>query len=161
MILSLSYYILAIGGIWLGQLLGWHNDIWEFYDFPIQPGSPPAWALVAGLVISAAALASLGVAYIGVWRILSGGPDQDFRQLAQNLKRLGLGLIGFWLGYNVLSGAVQHLIVLHLNNTEGFDFGWDPLDLDILFFIIGTAVLAIGRTMQRAWAAEDEVQHFL
>ena len=161
MTVSLIYYFLAIGGIWLGAILGWHNEIWDLYDFPLQDSSPPLWSLLFGLFVTLCALASLAVAYLGVWRILSGGPGQDFRKLAGNLKRLGLGLLGFWLGYNLLSGAVQYLIVVGLDNTDGFDFGWDPLDIDILFFIVGVAVLAIARTLARAWEAEDEVQHFL
>ena len=161
MVLSLAYYTLAIGEIWLGQLLGWHNDIWDMYDFPIQAQSPPVWTLLVGLGVTIGALLSLGMAYFAVWRILSGGAGQDFRGLARNLRRLGLGLLGFWLGYNLLSGVVQHLIVIGLDSTEGFDFGWDPLDLDIVFFITGAAILAIARTMARAIEAEDEVRHFL
>ena len=161
MVLSLAYYALAIGEIWLGQMMGWHNDVWELYDFPVQDSSPPMWTLLIGLLVTAGALASLAIAYVAVWRILSGGRGQDFRKLATNLKRLGLGLLGFWLGYNLLAGAVQHLIVIGLDSTEGFDFSWDPFDLDIVFFITGTAILAIARTMGRAWEAEDEVRHFL
>lgn len=161
MVISLGFYVVALGAIWLGQMLGWHNDIWDLYDFPIQADSPPMWTLLIGSLVTVLGLISLGAAYLGIWRILSGGPGQDFRALARNLKRLGLGLIGFWLCYNILAGGVQYLIAIDVQDTSDFEFYWDPLDLDIVFVIVGIGVLAISRTMERAWRAEDEVQHFL
>jgi len=41
MVLSLAYYTLIFGYVWLGQMLGVHNDIWEMFDFPPQASSPP------------------------------------------------------------------------------------------------------------------------
>lgn len=161
MSVSLIYYVIILVAVWVGQMTGLHNDIWEFYDFPIQPTSPPVWVLLVGLAVTAAALACLGMAYVAVWRILSGGRGQDFRGLARRLRQMGLGLIGFWLGCNILAGAVQHLIVIGVEVTEDFDFSWDPLDLDIIFFIIGIAMMAISQTMERAWMAEEENQQFL
>lgn len=161
MVLSLAYYTLTLGYVWLGQLLGLHNEIWDVFDFPIQASSPPVWTLIIGTLVSAFALVSLGGAYRGAWLILGGGADQDFRSLALNMRRLAWGLIGFWIGYNVLSGALPHLIVVDLVSTDGFDFGWDPLDLDIVFAIAGIVLLAISRTLERAWLAEDETKHFL
>lgn len=161
MSLSLLYYVVILGFAWVGQMTGLHNEIWDFYDFPLQPGSPPFWVLLIGLIVTAAALACLGMAYAAVWRILSGGRDQDFRGLARRLRHVGLGLIGFWLGYNILAGAVQHLIVIGVEVTDEFDFSWDPLDLDIIFFIIGIAMLAISQTLERAWMVEEENRHFL
>ena len=161
MLLSLIYYVVILGVAWIGQMLGLHNEIWELFDFPTQPGSPPLWTLLVGLFVSAGALLCLGMGYMAIWRILNGGREQDFRDLARRLKRVGIGLIGFWLGYNLLSGAVQHLIVIGLEDTRDFDFGWDPLDLDIVFFILGIAMMAISQTLERAWLAEEENQQFL
>jgi len=161
MSLSLIYYVVLLGFLWIGQMAGLHNDIWEMFDFPAQPTSPPFWTLLIGLVVTIFALVSLGAAYLAVWRILNGGRTQDFRDLAQRLRRVGLGLIGFWLGYNILSGVLQYLIVIGLENTDGFEFGWDPLDLDIIFFIIGIALLAISQTLERAWQAEEENKQFI
>ncbi len=161
MSISLLYYVLVLGTLWIGQMAGLHNDIWELYDFPVQPASPPFWALLIGLLVTAVALACLAMAYAAVWRILSGGRGQDFRDLSRRLRTVGLGLIGFWLGYNILAGGVQHLIVIGTEVTDEFDFSWDPLDLDIVFFIIGIAMMAISQTLERAWLAEEENQHFL
>lgn len=161
MVLSLIYYVLLLSYLWVGQITGLHNEVWDFYDFPIQPTSPPLWTLLVGMGVSALALGCLGAAYHAIWRILNGGREQDFRGLARRMKRIGAGLIGCWLGYNLLSGAVQYLIVIGLETTEGFDFEWEPLDLDIVFFIIGIAVLAISQTLERAWLAEEENQQFV
>ena len=161
MALSLIYYVGLLGFAWIGQMTGFHNEIWDFYDFPMQPGSPPFWTLLVGLLVSAGALACLCLAYAAIWRILDGGKEQDFRDLARRLKRVGIGLIGFWFGYNLLAGAVQHLIALGIENTHDFDFAWDPLDLDIVFFILGIAVIAISQTLERAWLAEEENRQFL
>ncbi len=161
MTLSLAYYTLTFGYIWIGQLLSFHNEIWEVFDFPVQPTSPPAWTLIIGLLITAMALWSLANAYRGGWVILSAGPEQDFRDLGKNLRRIAWGLLGFWVGYNVISGVMQYLIVIGLTDLDGFEFGWDPLDLDIVFAIIGVVLLAISQTLERAWLAEDETKHFL
>lgn len=161
MAISLIYYAGLLSYAWIGQMAGLHNDIWEIYDFPTQPGSPPFWTLLAGAVISVVGLSCLGLAYAAIWRILDGGREQDFRDLAKRLRRVGIGLIGFWLGYNLLSGAVQHLIVIGVKDTSDFDFGWDPLDLDIVFFILGIAMMAISQTLERAWEAEEENRQFI
>jgi len=161
MVLSWAYYALVLGFVWLGQLFGLHNLIWEVFDFPKQEVTPPLWVLIIGASVSVLALFSLWTAYLGGWRILNGGPSQDFRYLSRHLRKLAWGLIGFWFGYNVLSGAVPLLLVVDLSTTEGFEFGWDPLDIDIVFAITGIVLLAISRTLERAWIAEDEVKHFL
>jgi len=122
---------------------------------------PPGWTLLICLLVTLVALLSLGWAYRGAWRILAGGIGQDFRALAANMRGLAWGLIGFWIGYNVLAAVLPHLIVIGLRSTDRFEFGWDPLDLDIVFFIVGIVILAISRTLERAWMAEDENKHFL
>lgn len=161
MTISLLYYASIFSMLWLGQIFGWHNDIWEMFDFPEQTTSPPLIALLFGMFVNFGALAFLGMTYLAVWRILDGGLTQDFRDLAVRLKRIGIGLFGFWLGYNLLTGAVQHLIVIGLENTEDFDFGWDPLDIDIVFAILAVAIFTIAQTLERAWVAEEETKHFL
>ncbi len=161
MVLSWTYYTVTLGYVWIGQLFGLHNEIWDVYGFPIQDVVPPLWTLLVGFAVSLLAILSLGMSYRGGWRILNGGPTQDFRDLGENLRRMAWGLIGFWISYNLLSGAVQHLIVIGLPTTSGFDFGWDPLDFDIVFAITGVVLLAISQTLERAWVAEDETKHFL
>ena len=161
MVLSWSYYTLFLGYHWGGQLLGLHNEIWEMYDFPVQQVSPPTWTILVGFLVSALTVLSLGIAYLSGWKILDRSATENFRFLAQKLGTMAWGLIGFWIGYNVLSGAVQLLIAVDLSSTEGFDFGWDPLDFDIIFAITGVILLAIARSLERAWLAEDEVKHFL
>lgn len=161
MTLSWLYYAVGFGQVWIGQLLGLHNEIWDAFDFPQQESGPPIWTLIVGLLVTAAGLLSLGIAYRNAWSILDGGPEQDFRNLGANLRRVAWGLLGFWLGYNLLSGAMPYLIVIEVESTRGFDFGWDPLDLDIVFVILGIVLLAISKTFERAWRAEDETRHFL
>jgi len=161
MTLSLIYYAVLFGQVWIGQLLGFHNEIWDMFDFPVQSTSPPAWTLIVGLLMTALAVSSLFVAYRGGWIILNAGPDQDFRNLWKNLRRIAWGLIGFWFGYNLISGIMQYLIVIGLTDLDGFEFGWDPLDFDIVFAILGIVLLAISRTLERAWVAEEETKHFL
>ncbi len=161
MVLSLTYYTVIFGTLWIGQILGFHNEIWDVFDFPIQDSSPPLSSLIIGLCVTIAGLVCLGLAYLAVWQILEGGQNQDFRLLGKRLQRLGYGLIGFWFSYNLLSGAVQYLIVIGLEDTQGFEMGWDPLDLDIIFLIMAIGILAIAQTLERAWTAEEETKHFL
>ncbi len=161
MALSMTYYLFIFGFLWIGQMLGLHNEIWDIFEFPIQPSSPPVWTLMIGLILTLLALLSLAGAFRGAWLILNGGQGQDFRDLARNLRRMAWGLIGFWIGYNVISAVMPYLIVIGLDSTEGFEFGWDPLDLDIIFAITGVVLLAISQTLGRAWQAEDENKHFL
>ncbi|MGC3939647.1 hypothetical protein ACOTTU_17725 [Roseobacter sp. EG26] len=161
MILSICYYCIILGVLWIGQILGVHNGIWEAFDFPQQDTSPPVWTLIIGLIMTGTALCCLASAYRAAWTILGGGPKQDFRDLGQNLKRMAWGLIGFWVGYNLVSGVMQYLIIIGLPSTDGFEFGWDPLDLDIIFAIVGVVLLAISQTLERAWLAEDENSQFL
>jgi hypothetical protein len=161
MVISILYYTFGLGFIWIGQITGLHNEIWEMYDFPIQYNSPPMWALIIGLFVSVMGICSLALSYFSVWKILEGGRDQDFRHLGKRLQSLAYGLIGFWFFYNVLVGGVQYLITIGVADTSDFDFGWDPLDLDIIFLIVAIGILAISQTLERAWIAEDETKHFL
>ena len=161
MVLSFAYYALTMAYVWIGQLLGWHNDIWDLFDFPIQDGSPPLFSMLIGIATVIFALGMLLLAYVGIWRILNGGPQQDFRALSSHMHRLGWGLIGFWAGFNFLAGVVQIFVAIGVQDRGSFDLSYDPLDLDIVFLILGIAILAIAHTLQRAWEAEEENQAFL
>lgn len=162
MALSMVYFsVILLGYLWIGQILGFHNEIWDFFEFPAQSTSPPMWSLIVGFLVTTFALLSLACAYRGVWAILGGGPNQDFRDLSRNLRHVAWGLLGFWLGFNLVIVGVQYLIVIGLDSLEDFEFAWVPLDLDIVFAIIGIVLLAISKTLERAWQAEDETKHFL
>lgn len=159
--LSWLYYVIWAGQMWLGQFLGWHNDIWRAFDFPRQDHSPPLWTMGVGVVVTIVGLVGLTVVYRGAWRILDGGPQQDFRVLGRNLRGMAVGLLVFWAGYNLLAAGVQYLVILAMPDTAGFTFRWDPLNVEILFLILGVVLLAISGTFERAWQAEDETKHFL
>lgn len=161
MALSLVYYTLVLTYLWVGQLLGIHNEIWDAYDFPIQEVPPPAWTLIIGVLVICFGVGSLAHAYRGAWIILDGGPSQDFRDLAKNLQRIAWGLLGFWIFYNIELAGMPYLISIGIRDLEGFYFGWDPLDINIIFAIIAIVLLAMAGTLERAWLAEDETKHFL
>ncbi|MGJ8626139.1 MAG: hypothetical protein ACSHXB_04185 [Sulfitobacter sp.] len=161
MCLSFVYYALLLAFIWLGQMTGLHNDTWDIFSIAAQPAPPAAWKMFLGILVSVFAIGSLAFAYRSIWRILNGGPGQDFLDLSKRLRRLGLGLIGFWLGYNLLSGAIPYVFAIGLPDNAVQEFEWDPLDTDIIFVILGIAFFAISRTLQRAWEIEDENNHFL
>ncbi|MEL6573934.1 MAG: hypothetical protein AAFQ64_19985 [Pseudomonadota bacterium] len=161
MVASFLYYCAGFSWLWFGQMIGAHNEVWDTFGFPAQAASPPLWSMVAGLTFTLIGMAGLLYAYLGVWRILDGGSGQDFRALARRLHMIAKGLFGFWLGYNLVTGVTQFLIVSGLESTEGFDFGYDPLDTDVLFLILSIALFAIANVMHRAWEAEEENKLFL
>ena len=161
MLLSFAYYSLTVSYAWLGQMLGVHNGIWETFGFPEQAFSPPLWFLLLGCIIGGGTLASLGIAYWAARGILVGGAAQDFLLLAKNLRRVAWGLIGFWLGYNLMVGALPLLLAVSVDFAGDAVVEWDPLDIDIVFAIMGIVLLAIAQTLGRAWEAEHENQHFL
>ena len=161
MLLSFAYYSMTLSYAWLGQLFGAHNYIWDMFGFPPQDISPPVWFLLLGCMVAACILASLGTAYWAARAILVGGAGQDFLLLAQNLRRVGFGLIGFWLFYNIMLGGLPVLLAVSTEFEGHAHIEWDPLDIDIVFAIIGVVFLAIAQTLGRAWAAEEENKHFL
>lgn len=161
MVLSFFYFAGMLVLLWLGQMLGWHNEVWDLYDLPRQANSPPIWTLTTGFLFSAFTMFSLGKAYLATWTILNGGPGQDFRQLARCMRRLGWGLIGFWAGFNLIAVAMLYLLAIDLEPTEDFDLFWEPFDLDVIIGITGMVLLAVAQTLNRAWQAEDENSQFL
>lgn len=161
MVLSYCHYTVTLGWIWLGQIFGFHNDIWEAFDFPAQSSSPPTWALTIGTLVVFFMLCSLGISYLSGWKLLNEGVGQDFRLLGVRLKRISLGLLGFWFAYNLQAGGIQYIIAFDVQDTTAFDFGWDPLDTDIIFAIVAIILLAISQTLNRAWEAEEENKYFL
>ncbi|MDQ7071535.1 MAG: hypothetical protein Q9M48_12500 [Rhodobacterales bacterium] len=161
MVLSMIYYVLGFSYVWFGQLFGLHNYVWDIFDLPRQDVSPPIWTLLVGLAISVIVVVSLWMAFAAVWRILNGGTGQDFRDLGANLRRLAAGLFGYWFAFNVITAGLLFLIVVDLPDVDGFEFGWDPIESDIVFLIMAIAIYAISRTLDRAWQAEEENRLFL
>lgn len=161
MVASFLIFSIDMTYLWVGQIAGWHNEIWSMFDFPPQESAPPLWSLLVGVVISVFGLTCLAMTYSGIWQILNGGPGQDFRDLARRMRRIGFGLIGFWAAYNLLVGLLPWLITANLSDRSDFDFVWDPLDIDLLILLMGIAILAISQTLRRAWEAEEENNAFL
>ncbi len=161
MILSLGYYSLTLTLVWVFALLGDGEGMWEMFDLPLQSMPPALWVMVLGTLVTLFTLISLGLAYSSLNRILKGGPEQDFRYLAKRLRHIAYGLLGFWLGYNLLVGLMPYLLALSHEPPLDIAFDWDPLDIDIIFAIIAIALLAISQTLNRAWEAEEENKHFL
>ncbi len=161
MVLSIVYYGLDLSYLWIGQLFGLHNEVWETFGLPQQVGSPPMWKLLVGTGATIATLASLILAYASLWTILSGGTNQDFRLLAKSLRYLAFGLFGFWFGYNILVVGAVIMFAQGVGFQENMSIEIDPLDIEIVFLIISIVVFAVSKTLQRAWEAEEENQQFL
>ena len=161
MMASLAYYTLAMGIIWISALTGSTEEIWEAFDVVESAAAPPMVSILTGTLASMATLVSLAVAYWSVEKTLSGGREQDFLALAAHLRRIALGLMGFWLGWNLLTGVMPTVLTWHLPAEQVPEFDWDPLDLDIILLILAIALYAISRVLQRAWAVEEENRQFL
>lgn len=161
MLLSFAYYSSTVSYLWVGQLLGLHNEVWYSFGFPEQSVAPPVWLALLGVVVGGFTLASLGRSYWAMRGILAGGATQDFRDLAANLRRIAFGLIGFWFGYNLMFGALPIVLAVSVDFDGDASIGWDPLDIDVVFAILGIVFLAISRTLHRAWEAEEENKQFL
>ena len=161
MMASLAYYTLAMAIIWISAMTGSTEEIWEAFDVVESAAAPPLAGILIGTLLSTATLVSLAVAYWSIERTLSGGREQDFLALAAHLRRIALGLMGFWLGYNLLTGAMPTVLTWHLPSEQVPEFDWDPLDLDIILLILAIALYAISRVLHRAWAVEEENRQFL
>lgn len=161
MVMSLAYYTITLAIAWSSGLLGAPEILWEFFEISQTATAPPAWTILIGIAISAATLTALGMAYWSIEKILRGGQSQDFLQLSRRLRRMSVGLMGFWFGYNVLSGTVRPLLTMHLPLDQRPDFDWDPLDVDIILLIVGIALFAISHVLHRAWTVEEENKQFL
>ena len=161
MVSSFAVFTLFFADDWGGNLLGVHNHIWEMLDLPPQPDQPPMLIVLLGLVLGAIALVCLFFAYRSVWMILSRGEKQDFRSLAKSLQQLAFGLAGFWFFSNSIYLGLRALLAQYVTTGEDVGLQWDPFNPDLVFAIVAVAILAIAKMMERAWRAEDEVQHFL
>lgn len=161
MILSLAYYTLILAMIWITSFAGDHTDLRETFDLPNQDTDPALWVVIIGIACSALTLFSLALAYWSLHKILKGGRGQDFRRLGKNMRHSAFGLLGFWLGYNLLSALIPWLFSFTIPRPTDYQLDWDPLDVDIVFVILAITLLAISQTLERAWAAEEENKHFL
>ncbi len=161
MIASWCYYALGVLRAWGSEVFGVPGSIHELFDFEAGPVPLPGLLIAFGLLVSLAMLASLALAYWSIWKILQAGPQQAFNHLGRRLNHLGIGLVGFWLFWNVLTGVFQAVLAQYATAATAAEYGWDPLDLDIVFPIIGSSVFLIGRMMDRAWKAEEENSQFL
>ncbi len=93
--------------------------------------------------------------------MLRGGRNHDFFKLSQNLRNTSLGLIGFWIGYNLLTGLAPLLMTMQLDANSGYEYDWDPLDTDVILLILGIALFAVSHAIHRAWMVEEENKQFL
>lgn len=161
MIASWMYYSITLGIMWISGLIGSKEYFWETLDFPTYLPLPPTWTFLCGLLVSAFTVAGLGYLYFSVEKIIKSNAKQDFLLLSKLLQNIATGLICFWLGYNLLTGLLPYIILLHIAPEQQPEWGWDPLDIDILFLILAIAIFAIASAFKRAWFLEDENKHFL
>ena len=144
---------------WIGYFFGWHDDIAAVIDLPSEI-TPSPGIVALGTVVAMVGLASLAVAYLAIWRILSEGVGQNFRALARRLQLMGGGLIVVWI-CSYLNYSVLRSIAIIESGSSDVEFILDPFHTELVLAIAGVALLAISRMMDRAWEAEDENRHFL
>lgn len=161
MVTSLAYYTLTLAIAWIAGLFGAPEVLWDFFEISEKAAAPPIWTILVGVVVSIGTLVSLGSAYWSIEKILRGGQGQDFLQLSIRLRRMSVGLMGFWLGYNILSGGMRMLLTLHLPAEQRPDFDWDPLEVEIILLIVAIALYAVSHALYRAWMVEEENKQFL
>ncbi len=161
MISSLGYYTLTLAAALIGSLLGYPHYLWEFLDLPHSSQPPLSIALIAGIILSVFTVYSLSFSYWSIEKILHGGYLQNFTTISVLIRNTSIGLIGFWLGYNLLSIFLPILVTMHLPDINKRHLEWDPLDIDIVLLILAIALHAISQALKRAGEIEQENNHFL
>lgn len=145
---------------WLGLFALDDFGLLYLYDLPEETVFPVSFVAI-GFLFALVGLIALFFGFRAIWRILDGGPDQDFRHLASRLRTLGAALIVVWITI-YLRGAPMASFAF-----GGFKIGaieiisLDIFSHDFIFLIVAIAILAISGTLERAWQAEDETKHFL
>jgi len=161
MLASLSYYAITICFVWIISFLEPEFLMEVFLETTAPPPGYAPLVMVLGIAFAGLALVSLGWAYWSIEHMIRGGEQQDFLVLSARLKNTAIGLIGFWIGYNLLTGLVPALLALQLEASADFLYDWDPLDTDIVLLILGIALFAVSRSLHRAWEVEEENKQFL
>ncbi len=146
---------------WLGQLLGWHDEVRHLLELPDSATMLPSYLVILGSAVAFAGIAGLAVSFVAIWRILSDGQTQDFRRLAARLQRMAYGFIAFWFSNYVLFSFVRTLLLWSIAPLDEAEILWNPLGPDLIFAITSVALLAISKQLERAWQAEEENRHFL
>lgn len=146
---------------WGGHYLGWHDEIIYLLDLPDTIGTIPAGLSALGGAVALVGIVGVAMSFTAIWRILSAGPAQDFRQLAHYMKRMAYGLILFWFCNYALHAGVRTAILWDAQMLDDGGVMWDPFGPDMIFAITAVALLAIAKMMDRAWRAEEETKHFL
>jgi len=161
MVISFAVFTGFVLHDWGGQVLGWHDEIHYVLDLPDDIGAIPIGLALLGGAVAILGIVGVALSFTAISRILSAGPSQDFRRLAQNLERMAYGLILFWLCNYAMHSGVRTLILLDAQMLDEGGIMWDPFGPDMIFAIIAVALLAIAKMMDRAWQAEEETKHFL
>jgi drug/metabolite transporter (DMT)-like permease len=161
MVASFIYYSVTLGVFWVAAFLGDQNRFWQFLEFPENLPMPPIWTYWAGILMSLIALSGLAFSYLSIERIFRSDLRQNFLLLSRAFKNTSLGIMAFWLGYNLITGLLPVLFALHLQQDQHPPLDWDPLDTDIILLIIAIAMFAISKALHHAWIFEDENKHFL
>lgn len=161
MIASWLYYTFTMGFMWISGIAGSTDLFWECMGFPTNLPLPPTWTLLLGLFVSAFTVWGLGFIYLSVEKIIKADAKQDFLVLSKLLQNIATGLICFWLGYNLLTGLLPILTLMHIAPEQQPEWGWDPLNINIVFVILAISSFAIANAFKRAWLLEDENKHFL
>ncbi|MCF6322599.1 MAG: hypothetical protein L3J32_12650 [Rhizobiaceae bacterium] len=131
------------------------------FDFPVNLPLPPLWTYLTGVLMTLMALGGLAFAYLSIERILRSDLHQNFSLLGNSLRNTSLGILAFWLGYNLITGLLPILFTLHLTPEQNPPREWDLVDTDTVLLIVAIAMFAISKALHNAWVIEDENKHFL
>ncbi|QBF32295.1 hypothetical protein [Thalassococcus sp. S3] len=135
--------------------------ILDMVELPPDIPQPPNWALLGLIGLCCLALANLGIVYWRFHRVLRSAGQNQFDLLARELRTSGIALIFFYILFLMIFRFMPFALVWGVPSEEQPTIHWLPINLDIVFLIIGLVLLALASSFRRAAEVDDENRHFL
>lgn len=154
----MTFYVLSVIVL---TAMGEHEELWDLADFDPQPFAPAPLGLVLALVFAVIFLLGILLTFWQAHLLLKLGRAHMFRALATGLRRSGIGLGMMWLGLYAFMNVVPITMADGRIPMEEMDISWLPFEIESVFLVLATVMVALADVLIRAAEIEDENNQFL
>ncbi len=142
---------------WAMALMGDTSLVFDIVDiYEAHPLTP--LQIVLGMICFAVVVVSVIMIFLAANDLLVRMRRDGFfaKGIARGVKRLGYGVILFWVGMILVEEFYGWILTWNLPEDDRIPFEWIPFDMTIIFLLIGVVLLLMSQALREAREIDQE-----
>lgn len=163
MFLAFAFNFIDVLDAWLNAFWGDTSKVFELEDIKSAQGPLVMWKLFVGVSLYSVLFVSIGWAFWSVHKFFKQFlKRQAFDvDIAISIRNIAIGLIGFWVFIVLIDGLMPFVLTYGYQETKMSLFNLIPLDIELVFGVIGVTLLAVAVLLKRGLELQEESQQII